>query len=93
MRTLQNDVRDPATAAWAKEFQSRLDRGLTLADITAEMRLAPTVGGYSEWTLDQISIMRDVEYNAGLEDARGYLNGLIQNPDPSKALLNAPVSR
>jgi hypothetical protein len=93
LRTLQNDARDPATAAWATDFQRRLDRGLTLADITAEMRLAPAAGGYSEWTLDQISIMQDVEYNAGLEDARGYLDGLIQNPDPSKALQNAPVSR
>ena len=38
-----------------------------------------------EWTIDQVSVMRDVEYNAGLEDARGHLDSLIQNPDPSKA--------
>jgi len=38
-------------------------------------------------------VMRDVEYNAGLEDARGYLDTLVQNPDPSKALLNPPSSR
>ena len=93
LRTLRNDVRDPATAAWATAFQRRLDAGLTLADITAEMRLVPDAGGFSEWTIDQISVMRDVEYNAGLEDARGYLDTLVQNPDPSKALLNAPVSR
>ena len=93
LRTLRNDVRDPAMTAWATAFQGRLDAGLTLAAITAEMRLVPEAGGFSEWTIDQVSVMRDVEYNAGLEDARGYLDGLIQNPDPSKALLNAPTSR
>jgi hypothetical protein len=93
LRMLQNDVRDPATAAWATAFQRRLDAGLTLADIAAEMRLVPGAGGFSEWTIDQLSVMRDVEYNAGLEDARGFLDQQVQNPDPSKALLNAPTSR
>jgi hypothetical protein len=92
LSTLRNDTRDPATAAWATAFQRRLDVGLTLADITAEMRLAPATAG-SVWTLDQISVMRDVEYNAGLEDARGFLDQQMQNPDPSKALLNPPTSR
>ena len=93
LRTLENDVRDPATAAWAAAFQRRLNGGLTLADITAEMRLVPGAGGFSEWTIDQLSVMRDVEYNAGLEDARGFLDQQMQNPDPSKALLNPPSSR
>ena len=93
LRTLRGGGRDPATAAWATAFQRRLDAGLTLADITAEMRLIPDAGGFSEWTIDQVSVMRDVEYNAGLEDARGFLDQQMQNPDPSKALLNAPTSR
>jgi hypothetical protein len=93
LRTLENDVRDPATAAWASAFHRRLEVGVTLADIAAEMRRVPEAGGFSEWTIDQVGVMRDVEYNAGLEDARGYLDGLMQNPDPSKALQNAPVSR
>ncbi|MFS2081607.1 hypothetical protein ACCD01_24125, partial [Telluria sp. Tellsp99] len=93
LRTLENDVRDPATAAWAAAFQRRLDGGLSLADITAEMRLVAGAGGFSEWTIDQVSVMRDVEYNAGLEDARGFFEQQMQNPDPSKALLNPPTSR
>jgi len=93
LRTLENDVRDPATAAWAAAFQRRLDGGLSLADIAAEMRLVPGAGGFSEWTIDQVSVMRDVEYNAGLEDARGFFEQQMQNPDPSKALLNPPTSR
>lgn len=93
LRTLENNVRDPATAAWAKAFQGRLNAGLTLPDIAAEMRLASAAGGFSEWTLDQLGVMRDVEYNAGLEDARGFFEQQMQNPDPSKALLNPPTSR
>jgi hypothetical protein len=57
------------------------------------MRLAPAAGGFSEWTLDQLGVMRDVEYNAGLEDARGVFEQQMQNPDPSNALLNPPTSR
>jgi hypothetical protein len=37
--------------------------------------------------------MRDVEYNAGLEDAQGAISQLTQNPDPAKALHNVPVSK
>jgi hypothetical protein len=95
LRTLANDRRDPDTAAWAAQFQRRLDAGLTLADIKAEMRLVSSgVGaGVSEWTLDQQSVMHDIEYNAGLEDAQGIVDRLMQNPDASKALTNAPVRR
>jgi hypothetical protein len=93
LHMLANDPRDPATAAWAAQFQRRLDAGLTLADITAAMRQAPPAAGASEWTLDQMSVMQDVEYNAGLEDAQGAINQLTQNPDPTKALTNAPLRR
>jgi hypothetical protein len=37
--------------------------------------------------------MRDVEYNASLEDAQGIIDRLMQTPDASKALTNAPVRR
>jgi hypothetical protein len=93
LRMLAADPRDPATAAWAVQFQRRLDAGLTLAAIAAEMRLAQQGPGASEWTLDQMSVMQDVEYNAGLDDAQGVINQLTQNPDPTKALTNAPLRR
>jgi hypothetical protein len=92
LATLQNDTRDPDTAAWAAAFQRRLDAGLTMADITSELRLVSGVGGFSEWTIDHLSVMRDVEYNAGLEDAQGYFNQQTQNPNPSKAPLNPPLN-
>ena len=93
LRVLAEDKRDPETAAWAEQFQRRLDGGLTLAAITTEMRQAPPVQGVSDWTIDQLSVMRDVEYNAGLEDAQGAISQLTQNPDPTKALHNVPVSK
>jgi hypothetical protein len=99
LRMMANDTRDPAAAAWAGQFQRRLDAGLTLAAIKAEMQLAPLVNGASEWTLDQLSIMRDVELNAGLNDAQGFLNQQMQNnqqmqmSDPSKASANGPLRR
>jgi hypothetical protein len=93
LRALANDTRDPATAAWAAQFQRRLDAGLTLADIKAEMRLVSSGAGVDEWTIDQVSVMHDVEYNASLDDAQGIITGLMQNPDATKALTNAPVRR
>ena len=93
LRMLAEDKRDPETAAWAVQFQRRLDAGLTLAAISAEMRQAPPAQGASDWTIDQLSVMHDVEYNAGLEDAQGVITQLMQNPDQTKALQNAPLTK
>ena len=93
LRMLAEDKRDPETAAWAVQFQRRLDAGLTLAAISAEMRQAPPAQGVSDWTIDQLSVMHDVEYNAGLEDAQGVITQLMQNPDQTKALHNAPLTK
>jgi hypothetical protein len=93
LRMLAEDKRDPETAAWAVQFQHRLDAGLTLAAISAEMRQAPPAQGASDWTIDQLSVMHDVEYNAGLEDAQGVITQLMQNPDQTKALHNAPLTK
>jgi hypothetical protein len=57
------------------------------------MRQAPPAQGASDWTIDQLSVMHDVEYNAGLEDAQGVITQLMQNPDQTKALHNAPLTK
>ena len=96
LRMLANDNRDPAMAAWAVEFQRRLDAGLTLAAITDEMRKSPVdgalAGGGNEWTLDLVGAMRDVEARAGLEYARNLTNSQIQSQSqgPSSAM---PMSK
>jgi hypothetical protein len=82
LRMLENDVRDPDLTAWAVQFHRRLDAGLTLADIIGEMRKdldgAAPAGGGNEWTLDLVSLMKDVEVEAGLEYARQALQGQSQ---------------
>jgi hypothetical protein len=82
LRMLENDTRDPAMAAWAVDFHRRLDTGLTLAAIQAEMRKrlddGIPVAGANEWTLDLIGLMKEVEAQAGLEYARQAIQQQMQ---------------
>ena len=87
LRMLANDSRDPEMAAWAVQFQRRLDAGLTQADIKAEMRKglndAALAGGGNEWTYDLAGLIQEVEKEAGVqhgEDAkrRKYLKENVE---------------
>jgi hypothetical protein len=82
LRMLENDARDPAMAAWAVDFHKRLDTGLTLAAIQAEMRKGSGDGlpaaGANEWTLDLVGVMKEVEAQAGLEYARQAMQQQMQ---------------
>jgi hypothetical protein len=96
LRMLARNVRDPDMAAWAKQWQSRLDAGASRADILAEMRREATpLASFKEWTIDSTSVMQTVVYNAGLEDAQHYLDGQAQgNPmKPGDVLHNSPTKR
>jgi len=101
LRMLANDPRDPAMAAWAVEFQRRLDGGLTLAAIADEMRKRPDggalAGGGNEWTLDLVGVMRDVEAEAGMEYARNLLNSQMrtqpQGPSPATPMQKPQLGR
>ena len=70
LRMQANDSRDPAMAAWAVQFQRRLDAGLTQAAIVDEMRKGLDGGG-NEWTFDLVGLIKDVESEGGMEYARG----------------------
>ncbi|MBW8899607.1 MAG: hypothetical protein JF619_16175 [Massilia sp.] len=82
LRMLENDTRDPAMTAWAADFHRRLDAGLTLAAIQAEMRKgldgALAADGANEWTLDLVGVMKEVEAQAGLEYARQAMQQQMQ---------------
>jgi len=82
LRMLENDTRDPAMTAWAADFHRRLDAGLTLAAIQAEMRKGANgtlaAGGANEWTLDLVGVMKEVEAQAGLEYARQAMQQQMQ---------------
>jgi len=82
LRMLANDSRDAAMAAWAVQFQRRLDAGLTKAAILDEMRKgldggAPAGGG-NEWTFDLVALVKEVDSEGGVEAARGAIQLQMQ---------------
>ena len=79
---LAHDARDPALAAWAKNWQTRLSTGVSRADLLAEMRREPGAGtGFKEWTVAAGDLMQAVERKAGTEQLRDYLEMMqVQNP-------------
>jgi len=94
LKSMRRTTHSPQMAAWAKNWQSRLDAGVGQPDILAEMRLEPSPNpAFKEWTIDNDNVMQTVVYNAGLENARGILDKLSQDPTPEKALQNMPVGR
>jgi hypothetical protein len=92
---LANDPREPAMAAWAVQFQRRLDTGLTQAAILDEMRKgldggAPAGGG-NEWTFDLAGLIREVESEGGVEAARGAMQ--LQAQKEITELMAKPVDK
>ena len=93
LRMLANDTRDPAMAAWAVQFQRRLDAGLTKATVLDEMRKGLgdglLVGGGNEWTFDMVALVKEVEAQASEE----YARGAIQRQVLKEMATDAAVSR
>jgi tetratricopeptide (TPR) repeat protein len=91
---LAHDTREPAMAAWAKNWQARLNVGVSRADLLAEMRREPVIdGGFKEWTVAGSSMMSTITLNAGLEESRAYLEGLnLGNPMEAAQKGNMPIS-
>ncbi|MDR7267395.1 tetratricopeptide (TPR) repeat protein [Pelomonas saccharophila] len=72
--SLVQDPRDPPMVQWARQWQARLETGVSRADILAEMRSidAPDVP-LKEWTIDKQSVLQKVERNSGLEAAESFI--------------------
>jgi hypothetical protein len=68
--SLAQGVRDKPMAQWARQWQSRLETGVSRGDILAEMRRdsAPDAS-FKEWTIDKDSVLQAVELQYGLERA------------------------
>jgi hypothetical protein len=67
---LAQNPRDEPMARWAKQWQSRLETGVSRGDILAEMRRTPaTDAPFQEWTLDQERVMQKVARAYGMEAA------------------------
>lgn len=96
LRLLAQNARDPRMADWAKHWQSCLDAGVSRTEMLAEMRIDPIPNAsFKEWTVDSASVMQNVAYNSGLENAQHFIDGQAQgNPmKPGDVLHNTPVQR
>ena len=73
---LIHDRRDPALAAWAADWDSRLATGIEGAAVLAELRRPPASdAAFREWTVAGDVTMENVARAAGLADLRDYLEG------------------
>jgi len=67
LRSMASNRRDPYTAAWAADWQRRLDAGLTRDAIHAGLMAFPWSGPpFREWTVDATVNIDKIELNAGL---------------------------
>ena len=72
--SLTQNANGAPMAAWARQWQGRLQAGVTRGDILAEMRRNPASDApFKEWTLDKSSVMQKVALNAGLESAQSFI--------------------
>lgn len=79
---LAHNALAPELAKWAQSWQARLRQGVTHADVLAEMRREPVAeSAFKEWTVAGENLMQIVEYNAGIENMRRYLDSM-QLADP-----------
>ena len=71
---LAQDVRDASLRAWALQWRSRLETGVSRGDLLAEMRrpVSP-LPALREWTLDMKAVMQNVERSHGLEAASDFI--------------------
>ena len=91
---IAHNERDPEMAKWAKTWQAKLSTGVSRDELVAEMRRQPaSPTAFKEWTVATENLMDTVQYNAGIEDARGYLDSMrLADPAAASAAGNAPVS-
>lgn len=92
---LAHNARDPELAKWAQDWQRRMSKGVSRDDVVAEMRREPDPQAtFKEWTVAGEILMQTVEYNAGIEDTRKYLEGLrMADPMSEKNQFALPTKR
>ena len=89
---MAHNERDPEMAKWARTWQAKLSTGVRREELVAEMRLEPAApAAFKEWTQDTDNIMETVRFNAGIEDARGYLDSQrLANPTTPGGAMGQP---
>ncbi|MRW91884.1 hypothetical protein GJ699_17965 [Duganella sp. FT80W] len=96
LKLMAHNIREPDLQTWAQTWLDKLAKGgVTQDEVLAEMRILPAADqAFREWTIANADVMKEVEYNAGLQDARGHLDQLSINPSsPDKALQSTYGNR
>lgn len=71
---LAQNLRGQPMAQWARQWQGRLESGVSRGDILAELRRTDVIEASSRaWTVDKQGVLQKVQLAAGLEDARGFI--------------------
>ncbi|WP_457445750.1 hypothetical protein [Roseateles sp. P5_E4] len=72
--SLAQNVRDEPAAQWARQWQGRLEAGVTRGDILAEMRRNPAPDApFKEWTIDKKDTLQSVEFISNAEASAAFL--------------------
>ncbi|MEO6279235.1 hypothetical protein [Roseateles sp.] len=91
--SLAQNVRDEPAAQWAKQWQGRLEAGVTRGDILAEMRRNPAPDApFKEWTIDKKDVLQSVEFISGAEASAVSIETMAQSisdPERRRELLTA----
>jgi len=75
--SLVQNVRDEPSAQWAKQWQGRLEAGVTRGDILAEMRRNPAPDApFKEWTIDKKDVLQSVEFISNAEASAAFLEAM-----------------
>jgi len=70
LASLALPLRSDAMARWARQWQGRLETGVSRGDILAEMRApAPADKVFKEWTMEKEDVVREITLIQGLERA------------------------
>ena len=90
--SLAQSERDEVTAQWARQWQARLETGVSRGDILAEMRGTPAPDAVVKaWTIDKERVMMAVERGYGLESADNVIREAARLNDAATG-TNAPDS-
>ncbi|MBW8891031.1 MAG: hypothetical protein JF617_02260 [Burkholderiales bacterium] len=93
LASLAQNVRDEPAAQWARQWQGRLEAGVTRGDILAEMRRNPAPDTpFKEWTIDKKDVLQSVEFISSAEASAAFLETLAlssTNPGQQNQLTAA----
>lgn len=74
LASMTRNSRDDPMARWAKQWQHRLETGVSRGDVLAEMRRpAPADGPFKEWTVERENVAREMTVIVGMERAAADL--------------------